>query len=394
MKKLLISLSALIPIFSATSILASSQSMNNLSTQNFQQFQKNIDLVSDSNDFSTTDEDDYYTLNGQNYNTIYRVFISSNKDRSLPNIENSVDYALGKKAKNTWYNYEIKGLSLDITTLAATKEQFLQKYRAMTVNFLYMSNFWTNPHSWRYPGGKLSPCNPEQYTFNLTAENHNVTVYTHSAPTHKNNEKTHLLINQTWDGNILNINYQLGVWYHWAAGSIYNHAALTQFTKDQYTLVALPAYDSNKQNVHVNRVEYLNNKIDLSKDNKIATFDLVDQDLKTKAASEAIKNAWFKTSTIFIAYFYWICNNKGYLVCIKSLGDRAINFSASLLLNGALFNRSLTFDRTTNNLLTLIYTDDFANKIIKDLTSFDFNSKNNKITYQDSKIIVPFIYID
>ncbi len=394
MKKLLISLSALIPIFSATSILATSQSMNNLSTQNFQQIQKNINLVSNGNDFSMTDEDDYYTLNGQNYNTNYRVYISSNKNTSLPNIGNSVDYVLGKKAKNTWYDYEIKGLSLDITTLTATKEQFLQKYRAVTVNFLYMSNFWNGLHHWRYPGDKSSPYNPEQYTFNLTAENHNATVYTHSAPTHKNNEKTHLLINQTWDGNILNINYQLGVWYHWAAGSIYNHAALAQFTNDQYTLVALPAYDSNKQNVHVDRAEYLNNKIDLSKDNKVATFDLVDQDLKTKAASEAIRNAWFKTPTIFIAYFYWICDNKGYLVSIKFLGDTAINFSASLLLNGALFNRSLTFDRTTNNLLKLVYTDDFANKIMTDLTSFDFNNKNNKITYQDSKIIVPFIYID
>jgi len=101
MKKLLISLSTLIPIFSATSILAAAQKVNNLSTENFQQIQKNIDLVSNSDDFSTTDEDDYYTLEGQNYNTTYRVYISSNKQTSLPNIENSVNYALGKKSKDT-----------------------------------------------------------------------------------------------------------------------------------------------------------------------------------------------------------------------------------------------------------------------------------------------------
>ena len=140
MKKVLISLSTLIPIFSATSILAAAQKVNNLSTENFQQIQKNIDLVSNSDDFSTTDEDDYYTLEGQNYNTTYRVFISSNKDTSLPNIENSVTYALGKKSKDTWYDYQIKGLSLNITTLAANKDEFLKKYRAVTVSFLYMSN--------------------------------------------------------------------------------------------------------------------------------------------------------------------------------------------------------------------------------------------------------------
>gem|GEM_PF-1481098 len=61
-----------------------------------------------------------------------------------------------------------------------------------------------------------------------------------------------------------------------------------------------------------------------------------------------------------------------------------------MLLNGALFDRTLTFDRS-NNLLKAVYTDDFANKIITDLTSFDFN---DKITYQDSKIVVPFIYIN
>lgn len=389
MKKLLISLSTLIPIFSATSILAAAQKVNNLSTENFQQIQKNIDLVSNSDDFSTTDEDDYYTLEGQNYNTTYRVFISSNKDTSLPNIENSVTYALGKKSKDTWYDYQIKGLSLDITTLAANKDEFLKKYRAVTVSFLYMSNFWNDLHKWRYPGGKLSPYNVEAYTFNLTAENHKDTVYTNSAPTHSNNEKTHLIIDQTWDGNILNINYWLGTWYHWKAGSIYNHGALAQFTNDKYTLIAVPAYDPNIQNVHIDRAER-SNKINLKSANKVTDFDLVNQDLKAKAASEAIGNAWFKTATIFLASFYWISGNKGYGVTIRFLGDTAINFASFLLLNGALFDRTLTFDRS-NNLLKAVYTDDFANKIITDLTSFDFN---DKITYQDSKIVVPFIYIN
>gem|GEM_PF-2557832 len=43
----------------------------------------------------------------------------------------------------------------------------------------------------------MSPYNVEAYTFNLTAENHKDTVYTNSAPTHSNNEKTHLIIDQT-----------------------------------------------------------------------------------------------------------------------------------------------------------------------------------------------------
>lgn len=207
MRKFLFAFLVVIPVSSATTPIVSSQVTKH---NNVHYVNENIYL--DNKDQKLTADETFFNLNGNNYQTIHRIYISSNKDKSLPEKANTVDYIIGKGKKDTWYNQSFSGLSLDITNYVTNKTEFLDRYKSVNITYSYMDNFWNSWNGWTNKYKKDPPISTGVYTFNLKSSNETIAILQNTDPSHKSNEKVRLVLEQSWNGNILNLNWKLGVW--------------------------------------------------------------------------------------------------------------------------------------------------------------------------------------
>jgi len=95
-RKFLLAFLAVIPISSVTAPIVSSQITK---ANNIHYVNENI-YLDNKKQKSTTDES-FFNLDGDNYQTTHRIYISSNKDKSLPAQENTIDDIIGKGKKDT-----------------------------------------------------------------------------------------------------------------------------------------------------------------------------------------------------------------------------------------------------------------------------------------------------
>ncbi len=337
---------AVIPISSATAPIVSSQITKD---NNIHYINENIYL--DNKQQKSIADESFFNLDGDNYQTTHRIYISSNKDKSLPAQENTVDDIIGKGKKDTWYDQSFSGLSLDITNYATNKTEFLNKYKSVNITYSYMENFWNGWNGWTSEYKKSPPSSTEDYTFNLKENNEIITVLQNTDPNHKSNEKVRLISEQSWNGNILNLNWKLSVWYHWAAGSIYNHAALASFTHDSYSFLEIPT-DNTKPSAEP-KIETIvkPSTFTLLNTSKTSGLNNVDSELKVKAKQEDIKNSFFKVvPTIVQSYFGVKTVSTWEGVWVYTLGVVMIWYpnsnavrESSLILNTVL---DIDFDRT------------------------------------------------
>lgn len=381
MKKVLIGLSALIPIFSVSPILTNSQNA-------IKCFKENINMVSDNN-YSKYVSDNLLTFRGKNPYSTYRIYINSKKDTDLPPVLNPINEPIGKGKKNTWYEQKVAGLSLDIKKYASNKDEFLKKYQAITASYIYMFNFWNSWSKWKYILGKEAPNNIDSYTFTLSANEYQAVIFTEKE--HADNERGRLRIEQTWEDNILKVNLFIGVWYHWKAGSLINHGVIGLLAEDMYTLVSVPP-NSDKTNVSIDKVEA---KGDFSSSvSSSLELNQLDKKLQDKAKDNTIQLAWFKTPTIMTAYFYGskFVGKQEYIFngTLRWIENTLVNVDDNLLLNGA-SSLTRTMESTITNSLQKFF---YHNSYGGEETSTSFIPIEYQGIYAPATLKVPFIYIN
>lgn len=292
---------AVIPVASATAPIVSSQITTK--SNNIHYVNENIYLDNKKNESQNLSKNqDSFSVNGDNYQTTHRVYIHSDSDKYLPEQENTVDDIIGKGKKDTWYDQSFSGLSLDITKYAANKTEFLNKYKLVNITYSYMYNFWNGVQHWTSPYQKNPTVLMWNYNYNLRENDEIIEILQSTDKSHKSNEKARLILETSWNSNILNLNWKLGVWYHWATGSIYDHAAFTSFTNDCYSF--LKSSNSSISNVE-SKIDNFSKPsvITLPSKDKVSSLNNIDSELKKISKQKEIKNSFFTSAFEVIQYY-------------------------------------------------------------------------------------------
>ena len=383
---------AVIPISSVTAPIVSSQITK---ANNIHYVNENI-YLDNKKQKSTTDES-FFNLDGDNYQTTHRIYISSNKDKSLPAQENTIDDIIGKGKKDTWYDQSFSGLSLDITNYATNKTEFLNKYKSVNITYSYMENFWNGWNGWTNEYKKSPPIVTGVYTFNLKASGETMTVLQDSDSSHKSNEKVRFNLEISWNGNVLNLNWKLGVWYHWAAGSIYNHAALASFSHDSYNFLEIPT-DDTKPNAEPKIGTIVKpSTFTLSGASKMSGLDKIDTELVNKSQQTDIKNSLYKSVPVIVQGYTGIKVVPfpgGFTTYSLSMTmtwyptSQAVADSSKILLYGISFERILGIE-FINSFYRTSYENIFGVKQYSSERLLDANVIGMKLV---GAITVPYIY--
>lgn len=370
----------------------------NITISNFNEKNKNYGdtnkLLNDKillQDTEDKNDEKFLNIKGQNYDTLYRIYIDSTGDKSLPPTEKSNDYLIGKGKKDDWYNHLIVGISLDVSN----KNEFLSKYKFFTATYLSSFNFWNSFKGWTNVSKKIPPLKAGVKTFNLTADNQEVTIFNETDASHSSNEKARLVMKQTWNGNVLNINWNLGVWYHWAWGSIFNHASFAQFTKDSYIFSKVPK--SNDSNIKIkSQTLFENSKISLVDSSEVKGLKEIDKKIIEKSKDQEVKDSLFKFIPLFIQSYTGVkvVQNRN-IVTIYSLAINVIYFPDSLtsldsllLLNNFSVKRTITSNLKGTN-YKFIYENDKGET--ESTTSIDISSIFVGLQL-NGMLAMPFIY--
>lgn len=279
----------------------------NLQNKGYEYFQDTIIL---RNSPESLMSDIYLNKDGENYGKHYRIFLDSSNDIFLPLVNNTPreivnDYIIGKGKKNQWYEYQIKGLTLNTREYAKNKTEFLEKYQAFNVTYFFMYNLWNSTSKWINEFGKFDPYKPGTKIFNLDETNKSEQLFFSEA--HMKREKVKLVMEQFWEEDILKINWKLGVWYDWTRGSFINHAALAGFKNDSYTLINA----GNKGPIRADSVfENSSFKIYDSSSSDVSGLNSIDEKLRKKAYETKIKNSNFIFSPLLIQSYLISVENK------------------------------------------------------------------------------------
>ncbi|MGL5268288.1 MAG: hypothetical protein ACRC8P_00740 [Spiroplasma sp.] len=333
------------------------QKSEQLKFNNIQYVTKNITIsniddvnkgVSDSTN-KRNDKNDFLNIKGQNFATTYRIFLDSTGDKSLPSIEKNNDYLIGKGNKNDWYNHLIIGLSLDISKYASNKNEFLNKYKSFTVSYLHASNFWNSWKKWTNKAQKGVPLEVGIQTFNLSAKDQIITIFNKSDDSHSNNERTRLIMKQTWNQNILNINWELGAWYNWVWASPVHHAALGQFTNDNYIFSSIPKA-SNPDSQIKSQILLNNSRFSLITSSEVEGLNEIDDKLKNKGQEKKIKDSLFKFVPLVAQSYAGVKIVKvpnGTIIYILAVNviwypPAAVSLDSLFLLNNLAIKRTIT----------------------------------------------------
>ena len=392
MKKFLLALLTIIPISSGViSIVVGSQVVRN----NITYVNKTIYL--DNKKQKLVENQDSFVVNGNYYDTTHRIYMSSNKDKTLPEQDNRDDYIIGKGKKDKWYNKLFSALSLDITKYAANKTEFLNRYNSVNINYSYMDNFWNGLQGWTNLYQKKPSILPGIYILNLKANDEKNEVFQDTDKKHKSNEKVRFILNSSWNGNILNLNWELGVWYHWALGSIFNHAALASFTNDQYTFLKMPR-DNNKLSAEIkNSTIVKSSSFTLANESKVSGLSSVDSELKNKSKQKDINNSLFKFIPMIVQTYVGgkivhVSNGTWFFtlaVVMTWYSDSWVALDSNLILSSGLdINRSLSIN-TIGSIYSMTY---------KSISGVDYgNYEPLDPRFIGMKlfgtIIVPYIYL-
>lgn len=260
--------------------------------------QSNITEIKQSNNFITYESEEaqakYININGSYFDTEHRIYIDSTKDTYLPSVPKSDDFLIGKGNKDEWYYHQFEGISLNVLEYASSKEDFLNQYGFLTLSYQYNSNLWNEKDKWTYELKKNEPYKFNYYNLILSNSNKTTEIFYHTDTSHSSNERTKINLKLTWTGNILRINLELGVWYYWAWGSIYNHAAFIMLQNDNYSF-----YKSTTNNEEEVKFGSINNfsKFETNNDSTVKGLDEIDEKINRKAYDVEITSA---TNKLFV----------------------------------------------------------------------------------------------
>lgn len=391
MKKILLTLFIIIPFFSISSISTNSQITKNLDTQSVKHIEKNINLIPESSS-ETFDNDKFLNFKGQNYDTIYRIWQATYNYHEFKNFAPFAKYedlSVGRGKPLQKHIQKIPGLSLDITTLGLTKDQFLNKYQAITLSFI--AGFV----SWDFETMNNSNA-PKIQTLTIQLAG---TEYLYSLKQTGGNYDIEIYLRYIWDNNILNFEYQFCVIPFWQENPlipnlIYEHISiLTNFTNDMYTFVSVPNSEIPKESI--NYTDIIEKDSFSLKPSFQINLSNIDQKIKSKAEESKIKNAWFKTTTIMAtSYKIKATVNKTTITWqlnIRWMPDSLANADATKLLNFMSPTRTIT--STIDNDSTLKFT--YKNSYDQEETLNDSTEIPKELlgTTLEGEIKIPIVYI-
>ncbi|ATZ18107.1 hypothetical protein [Mesoplasma melaleucae] len=85
--------------------------------------------------------------------------------------------------------------------------------------------------------GKEAEYQSWAHSYILKGYNNSEKIIEKTDPSHSSNERARVVLYKQWNGNNLTIKLHIGVWYHWAWGSVVNHASLAQVKHYTYTFL-------------------------------------------------------------------------------------------------------------------------------------------------------------
>jgi len=152
---------------------------------------------------------------------------------------------------------------LIILDYADSKEDFINKYKYVTTNFLLSDNLWNSSKNWTYKGGKESEMVYRNFKFELTGKLKNITnVWSNSDNNHSNNEHTKISFKENWNSSkkTLELYINMEAMVKWMWGSIIHHAAIIKMLKPDYhfrnTSIFTPIVPSSIRGNHSNDKEF------------------------------------------------------------------------------------------------------------------------------------------
>lgn len=337
---------------------------------------------------SVVDNEPNLNFSGVNTDTLYRIYMSSDNDKQLPDrgSEKVNDYKIGKGKKNSWYKHFIQGLSLDVTKYATDKTDFLRKYKAITFSYFYNYNFWNTWKGWSFEYGKNSPLNVDVKTFPLTGNNTDWLLFDETDSSHSDNERANLVVKQEWNGNILNYNFYLGVSYHWQAGSTVKHASLASFKGDEYTFTRVPKGASDS--VKVDNLSEIKSTFQITRSHETIDMMALDSEIKRKASD--LSGFGFKNTSILVQGYNGSLKIDGkvyiFSLLVRWIGEPIKD--STLLLNGIDLSRNIA----------IIYANGELKMRYENSSGIEEDSSSLKIREEylgmqmEGNLFLPFVY--
>ncbi|PPE06121.1 hypothetical protein [Williamsoniiplasma lucivorax] len=319
-----------------SSVLTVSPTMN-IVVQKTQNKNENPSLFTLQNDAKISN----LSQNERKNNVEYRLYLDSTNDTLSPE-DNKIDYNLGYLAKDKWYDVELPLIQYNFSDFATNnKYELISKIGSkIELKYYYAFNMWDSKLGWRYSEGKNVPLKWTTSDISLRPEEHTEQVQYEMSGT--DTEAGRIEVQQKWDSSGLKINVKMGVWYHWAWGSIYNHATLTKFSLDKI--------EGNNSNINLdNKTEPVFANMPLS----IGTHYISLDSLFDKARNifeDKIKNSWKMVAPTLVSYTVsGFCNsgNQSIYATINALNySYLLNDISLTMISGSLLNGKIVLENS------------------------------------------------
>lgn len=261
----------------------------------------------------------------------YRLYIDSTNDTLKPE-DNKIDYNLGYQAKDQWYDlnlligiYNFKDFEVN------NKTDLISKIGSkLRLDYSYAFNMWDSKYGWKYSDGKDVSLTKTNSVIELRTEDHIDEIQYQESGT--NTEAAKIKIKQEWAENKLQIFLTMSVWYHWAWGSIYNHATLNKFSLNDIN------NDGSSKMKFASKNETENQYLYLSPGEHLISLDKLFNNAK-EIYMERKKENWIMVAPLFVSFAIagpMTCSNGwGYGRITLMSFEPLVNDLAKIMMSGS-----------------------------------------------------------